>query len=471
MNLPQFPQVNLPVIPERDFCIESFGAVKGGTVYNTKAINAAIEAAHDAGGGRVVVPDGIWLTGAVTLKSRVNLHLMKGALVKFGYDNREEFPLIITNWEGGGRIRAVSPINADNAEDIAISGEGIIDGCGEWWRPRKRMKYTERQWKGFVESGGYLRGDGNMWYPSKEGFDGESAKLDVNAPGSLDEAQRYYRHYRPVMVSLVKCNRVLLEGVTFQNSPAWNVHPLFCEHITIRNAEIRNPWHSQNGDGLDLESCKYALIENVRFDVGDDAICMKAGKNAEGRKIPIPTEYVTIRDCVVYHGHGGFVVGSEMSRGVRNIKVSDCTFIGTDTGIRFKSALGRGGVVEDIYMENINMTDIAGEAIIFTMGYGINQVLTAEQATSEDVPEFRNMYVKNVTCVGAGIGLKIEGLENKPIHGLTFENVAVTSKRGITVKAAENIKFINSKFTNENDAAQAAEFADYTVNEDYATEF
>jgi polygalacturonase len=469
MKLPQFPQVELPNIPERDFCVTKFGAVPGGMVYNTKAFNAAVCAAYDAGGGRVVVPAGLWLCGAVELKSRVELHLKKGALLVFGYAHREEFPLIVTDWEGSRRIRAVSPINATDAEDIAITGEGIIDGNGEWWRPRKKMKYTETQWKQIVASGGVV--EDNIWYPCQESIDGGKAKLNLDAPDVLELAQPYYRHYRPVLVSLVKCKRVLMEGVTFQNSPAWNVHPLFCEHVTVRNAYIRNPWHSQNGDGLDLESCKYALIENVSFDVGDDAICMKAGKNAEGRRVKFPTEYVTIRDCVVYHGHGGFVVGSEMSRGVRYVHVSNCTFVGTDTGIRFKSALGRGGVVEDVLVEDINMVNIAGEAIIFTMGYTINQVLTADQAIPEDVPEFKNIYLKNIRCVGAKKGLEIYGMADKPIHGLTFENVTVTSKKSIAIEMAQNIRFINSEFISENDPDLRVRFDDYVAGCGYKTEF
>jgi len=446
MTLPRFPDVLLPNIPKQDFCITAYGAVPDGKTYNTHAINTAIAEAANSGGGRIVIPAGLWRTGAINIKSNIELHLKKGALLQFDYDHPEDYPLILTNWEGMARIRATSPINAKDAESIAITGDGIIDGYGEWWRPRKRMKFTEGEWRNIVDSGGIVKDD-RLWYPSQASLDGETANLDLSTPDVLKQAQAFYRHYRPCLVSFVNCKRILLEGVTFQNSPVWNIHLLFCEHITVRNMTIRNPWNSQNGDGLDLESVKYALVENVQFDVGDDAICLKAGKNAEGRSIRIPTEFVTIRDCVVYHGHGGFVVGSEMSRGVRNVHVSNCTFIGTDTGIRFKTAIGRGGVVEDILMENINMINIKTQAIIFTMGYSIHNVLTLEEANEDDIPILRNMTVKNVICVGADVGIQIDGLEQSNIHGLTFDNVHVTSKNGVRITHAKDITFINSNST------------------------
>src|SRR5690606_35184650 len=177
---------------------------------------------------------------------------------------------------------------------------------------------------------------------------------------------------RPVMVSLVGCNKVLLDGPTFQNSPAWNLHPLMCSNVILRNLTVRNPWYSQNGDGVDLESCKNVLIYNNTFDVGDDAICFKSGKNEDGRKRGMATENVIVKNNVVYHGHGGFVIGSEMSGGVKNVHVSNCTFLGTDVGLRFKSTRGRGGVVENIYISDIDMTNIPTESIRFNMFYGGN---------------------------------------------------------------------------------------------------
>ena len=210
-------------------------------------------------------------------------------------------------------------------------------------------------------------------------------------------------------------------------------------------------------------------IDGTSFDVGDDAICMKAGKNAPARKIPVPTEYVTIRNCVVYHGHGGFVVGSEMSRGVRHIRVSNCLFIGTDVGIRFKSALGRGGVVEDIELDGINMINIENEAIIFTMGY--SDAFDKNQAQTEDVPEFKNVTIRNTVCRGAGRALRVDGLTQLPIHDITLENVELTAKTGFFCKEAENIHFKNVTITNEKQPEQKLHYDEAVFAGGDASEF
>lgn len=471
MNQTEFPEVELPVIKGKDFPIEDFGAVPGGEVSNTKAINDAVRAASQAGGGRVVVPAGIWLTGPVELLSHVELHVEKGGLLLF-HKIDEEYPLIRSNYEGETRIRATSPIHAFEQTDIAITGEGVIDGNGQLWRMVKSMKMTANQWDKLVKSGGVVApgGDGPHWFPSEGSLKGhQEANVDPDAPDWKEQAKKYFDYHRPVMVSLVRCKRVLIEDITLQNSPAWNLHPLFCEHLTLKNAKIRNPWFAQNGDGLDLESCRFVEIDGTSFDVGDDAICMKAGKNAPARKIPVPTEYVTIRNCVVYHGHGGFVVGSEMSRGVRHIRVSNCLFIGTDVGIRFKSALGRGGVVEDIELDGINMINIENEAIIFTMGY--SDAFDKNQAQTEDVPEFKNVTIRNTVCRGAGRALRVDGLTQLPIHDITLENVELTAKTGFFCKEAENIHFKNVTITNEKQPEQKLHYDEAVFAGGDASEF
>lgn len=447
--------VKLPEISEKRFLITEYGAVPNGKQSNTKAIAAAIEAASQAGGGTVVIPAGVWLTGPIALKSNINLHAERGALVLFD-KNPEEYPVFLADYEGQPRIRTVSPIYAREAENIAITGQGIFDGNGQLWRPLKEMKVTAKQWKQCLEKSPYvIQGkEGGIWMPAETIYrgavDGEPDVLSEGADieAALQEAAKNYDYYRPVMVSIVKCDRVLIEGVTLQNSPAWNVHPLFTTNLTIRNADIRNPYYAQNGDGLDLESCRKVHIHDVRFDVGDDAICMKSGKSAVARKIPVPTEDVFIHDCVVYHGHGGFVVGSEMSRGVRRVTVENCTFVGTDVGIRFKSAIGRGGVVEDIHIQDIYMTDIVNEAIIFTMGYVLgnsdgSQEAAPTQIDREDIPEFKNVYMKNINCVGAKQAIKIEGLQQLPIHDLTVEDSYFKAEKGYTESFAENIVLKN----------------------------
>lgn len=448
--------IDLPIFKESYYNIKDYGAVSGGRVSNTNSINKTISAAYSNGGGHVVIPAGIWLTGPIELKPGIDLHLEKGSLLLFD-KNKEEYPLIITDYEGVKHIRTVSPISAHDAEDIAITGDGVIDGNGHLWRVCKEFKFTKRQWDKITSKCPdtvFQTKEGGVWFPTKSAYEGyKMGEPDLNMPDALEKAAPYYDFYRPVMVDIIGCNRVLVEGVTLQNSPAWNLHPIFCKNVTIRDAYIRNDAFAQNGDGLDLESCSKVEVYGVKFAVGDDAICMKSGKNSEARKIEIPTEDVYIHDCVVYNAHGGFVVGSEMSRGVRNVKVSDCTFMGTDVGIRFKSAVGRGGIVENIDIENINMTEITGEAIIFTMGYILNTFNKTESeqkcsVCSEDIPEFRKISIKNVNCLGASIGLKVEGLNEMPIHDITLENVNIMADKGYKVVNGENIILKNVNIKN-----------------------
>ena len=441
----------LPEISGKEYPITEYGAVSNGRLSNTEAFRKAIAAASAAGGGTVVVPPGIWLTGPIELKSNVCLHACRGAVVLFD-KNAEEYPVFLADYEGQPRIRTVSPIYAREATDIAITGEGIFDGNGQLWRPLKQMKVTAAQWADCLKKSPYVvpGKESGIWMPTESIYRGAvEGEPDVLEPGAdveeaLRRAAECYDYYRPVLVSLVKCDRVLIEGVTLQNSPAWNVHPLFCTNVTIRRAVIRNPYYAQNGDGLDLESCRFVHIHDVQFDVGDDAICMKSGKNAVARKIPVPTEDVWIHDCVVYHGHGGFVVGSEMSRGVRNITVENCTFVGTDVGIRFKSAIGRGGVVEDIEIRDIYMTNIVHEAVIFTFGYVLNKSDGSDETTpaaiaEEDLPEFRNICMHNINCLGADCAMKIEGLAQRPIHDILLEDSYFRAKKGFVESYAENI--------------------------------
>lgn len=251
-------------------------------------------------------------------------------------------------------------------------------------------------------------------------------------------------YLRPALLSLRNCRRVLLEGPTFQNSPAWCLHPMGCEQVTIRHIQVRNPWYSQNGDGLDLESCTHALVEHCGFDVGDDAICLKSGKDEEGRRAGRACRYITIRHCTVYHGHGGVVIGSEMSGGVHAVRVNDCVFMGTDIGLRFKSTRGRGGVVEDILVENIQMSGIVHEAVSFHLFYagveGSEGYDEQEVPVTEETPQFRNITLRNMACHGAATALLVNGLPEMPLAALTVENFTAISKRGIILRHAAGLK-------------------------------
>ena len=358
-------KVKKAVFPAYQVSIIDFGAKNDGVTCNTKAFSSAIDTVYKRGGGTVIVPGGLWLTGPITLKSNVNLHTERGALVLFTSDYNE-YPMIKTWYEGLNCWRTMSPIYARDAENIAITGDGVFDGNGEVWRPVKKGYVTEHQWRRFLASGGVQNEDKTLWYPTQGALEGSQM---TTSPGDRTEkeSERIKVFLRPVMVNLVNCKKILLDGVTFQNSPAWCLHPLMSQDIIVSNVKVENEEWAMNGDAIDLESCKNILIYNSVFDAGDDAICIKSGRDEEGRKRGIPTENLIVSNCMVYHGHGGFVIGSEMSGGARNIKVSNCTFMGTDVGLRFKSNRGRGGVVENVYISNINMFNIERDAILFDL--------------------------------------------------------------------------------------------------------
>lgn len=430
------PEVLLPEIPDRTFRLTDFGAVGDGKTDNTEAFRRAIQACAEAGGGKLVIPPGLWLTGPLKLASRLELHAEAGAVVLFS-KRFSDYPLIMSSYEGCPAVRCQSPLDAEGLEHVAVTGKGVFDGGGEAWRPVKNWKMTGKQWERLVKSGGVVNEKAGMWWPTAAAMQGSELVKRLTQEGNYDpQAYTAARDFlRPNLLSFRRCKRILLDGPTFQNSPAWNLHPWASEHVTIRNVNVRNPWFAQNGDGLDLDSCRYALVENCTFDVGDDAICMKSGKNKAGRELGLPTEYVTIRNCLVYHGHGGFVIGSEMSGGVRRIRVSDCTFIGTDIGLRFKSARGRGGVVEDISIQRVRMVDIAGEAISFSLFYEGNEGSAAAREesfpVSEETPVFRNFVIEDVDCVGAETALLVNGLAEMPLEGLYVRNFNAVAGQGV----------------------------------------
>ena len=370
-----------------------------------------------------MIPAGLWLSGPIELLSNVNLYTEKNALVLFT-DDHSQFPIIDTSFEGLETRRCQSPISARNAENIAITGHGTFDGNGDTWRPVKMDKLTESQWKKKVASGGIVDEDTKVWYPSEGSRKGAMACVNFNVPKGIetDEEWESIRDWlRPVLLNFVKCNKVLLEGATFKNSPSWCLHPLSCENITINKVTVSNPWYSQNGDALDLESCNKALIINNSFDAGDDGISSKSG-------------------------------------GVKNIFVDNCTFLGTDVGLRFKSTRGRGGVVENIYISNINMINIPNEALIFNLFYGgkgrgedpneddkkdVEDILPA---VTEETPVFRNIFIKDITCKGVGRAAFFNGLPEMRIKNINMENITVSNaKEGIVLKEADGVSMKNIK--------------------------
>lgn len=458
------PQVIEPRIPNNAASITDFGAVGDGLTLNTDAFRKAIEAVTLKGGGTVVIPRGIWLTGPIILKSNIRMHADDGALIVFSPD-KSLYPLIETSFEGYNTVRCISPIYGKDLENIAFTGKGIWDGSGEAWRPVKREKVPPPMWKDIVNSGGVVSDDGKIWYPS-ESYRRAQEMSEMNVPvqaATMAEYESMKDFLRPVMVSLTGCKKILIDGPVFQNSPAWCIHPLMCEDLTVRNITVKNPWYSQNGDGIDIESCRNVLLYNSSFDVGDDAICIKSGKNEDGRERGMPTENLVIRDCTVYHGHGGVTIGSEMSGGVRNVSVAGCTFMGTDVGIRFKSNRGRGGLVENIWFKDIMMTNIPTQAISFNLYYGglsVSEMLAEGKnvettggvipPVTEETPYFRNISMKNIMCRGAQQAIYLQGLPELNLENVTLEDIDMTAENGMTCIDLKGLTINNMRLVTEN---------------------
>jgi len=441
------PEVALPDIPARSVVLTDYGAFPDGQTLCSDAFEAAISALAEKGGGTLIVPEGLWLSGPITLRSHIGLHLEKGAVLIFSTD-QDLYPIIDTNFEGLDVRRCLSPINATGVHDIAITGEGIIEGNGDAWREVKRRKVGNDLWKRIVARGGVLSDDGKVWYPDEGYKKARATAGSLNKPDdSLDENE-IKTFLRPVLVSLRSCDRILLEGVTFQNSPCWNLHPLWCRNLTVRGITVRNPHYSTNGDGIDIESCENVILTGSTFDVGDDAICIKSGKDADGRRHARVCRNLLIEDCTVYHGHGGFVVGSEMSGGVERILVRHCRFLGTDVGLRFKSTRGRGGLVRDIWCEDILMKDIVSYGVIFNLYYAGVAATEMQGGAAADIlpvdettPEFRDIHISRVTCSGADQAIFINGLPELPLRGLDFHDCRFTAGKGVEVHQAEGVVF------------------------------
>lgn len=451
----EMPLLSTPSFPEKEVKITDFGGVGNGINLNTEAFAKAINHLSASGGGRLIVPSGVWFTGPIVLKSNINLHLEDRAIILFSPD-KDLYPIVDTSFEGLDTYRCQSPISGRNLENIAITGSGAIDGNGHYWRPLKKQKAPESVWKATLARGGAFKRD-DYWMPSRQYVIGDAVS-DMNVPRHLNTAEEFYTlrdFLRPVLLSLIACKGIYLEGVIFQNSAAWNLHPLMCENLIIDGVQVRNPSYAQNGDGLDIESCKNIIVVNSTFDVGDDGICIKSGKDEDGRKRNLPCENLIIDNCTVFKGHGGFVIGSETSGGVRNIRISNSQFLGTDVGLRFKSRRGRGGVVENIHIVDISMFDIATEPVSFNLHYNGKSVSESledgdaiEQPeelapVDETTPTFKDIYIKNITCSYARKAMYFYGLPEHHINNIHIENFVVHSRIGAELMESTHITLKN----------------------------
>ncbi|WP_201983916.1 glycoside hydrolase family 28 protein [Hymenobacter rubidus] len=394
-----------------------YGAKNDSTKLATAAIAKAIDAAAKAGGGTVYFPAGRYRTGPIHLKSNITIEIGAGAILYFSDNFDDYLPMVPSRYEGID-VTSFSPLfYAYKAENITIKGRGIIDGQGKkWW------DYAEGQSRKSQDS---------KWQQEFKRLNANILKPD-EAGGVIDRA-----FLRPPFIQPMFCKNVHIEGITIRNSPFWTVNPEFCENVTIAGVTINNP-KSPNTDGINPESCRYVHISNCHISVGDDCITIKSGKDQAGRKMNVPAENYTITNCTMLAGHGGVVIGSEMSGGVKKIVISNCVFDGTDRGIRIKTARGRGGVVEDIRVDNIVMKNIREQMIVLDMQYA----KSTPEPVSERTPRFRNIHFSNITAEGSQAGL-LNGLSEMPIENVTFSNCNFDAKQGFTVREARNIAFHN----------------------------
>ncbi len=426
------PEVVVPTIPDNNVSITECGGVGDGITMNTIAFQKAISKLNKLGGGHLNVPAGIYLTGLISLKDNIDLHIERNAMILLSPDKKDHFKT-----EDGATDNKTTPgINASNRKNISITGEGTIDGNGKWWRPVKRSKVSDAEWNQFKLMGGTISANGEVWYPyNLKNFD--------NIANSA-EAQEGMRTH---LIRLTACENVLIQGITIQNSPKFHIVPQRCNNVIIDGVTVRCPWNAQNGDGIDVGNCNNVLIVNSTIDAGDDGICMKGGAGKAGLENG-PCENINIQDNKVYHAHGGFVIGSEFSGGMKNIFVNNNTFSGTDTGLRFKSAIGRGGITESIYISNIYMSDIKDDAIVFETTYFNNHVGAKKQGktTAMDfVPDFKDIHISNVICRDARNGITAHG-EKGMIHDITIANSTIFyTKKAKDIDADCDIKLDNVK--------------------------
>ncbi|MGG9971511.1 glycoside hydrolase family 28 protein [Ferruginibacter sp. SUN002] len=445
----KMPTVPIPVFADKTFSIADFGGVNDGQTLNTVAFEKTIAACVAAGGGKVVVPAGLWLTGPIQLKSNINLEVQRGAIINFTSDHTQ-YPIIKAS-NTSTNYQPASPIYGYDLKNIAITGEGIIDGAGDSWREMKKSKTTEAQWKKLVASGGVVSEDGSIWWPSKEAMEGGAYIKALKQKSTKLTAADYLPArdgLRQHMVFLVNCENVLIENVTIRNSPKFIFYPSKCTNVTLRYANFYNEWYAQNGDAIDISACENVVVYKCNVSAGDDAICMKSSRGKSDPADGFNLQNILIAGCTVYNGHGGFVIGSNTDGGMRNIFVTDCNFIGTDIGIRVKSNAGRGGVVKDIYICNIYMKDILHEAISFDTYYEdvpAGAVKDTVRTVRDKTPVFSDFHMSNIFCNGAESAVSITGLPEMPIRKLFFDNVTISAKKGFEATDAADLSLKNVK--------------------------
>ncbi len=382
--------------------VREFGATGDGETRETDAIQAALDDCAETG-GTIRFPPGEYLTGPLRIGDRTTVHLENGATLRF-VEDFDAFPTVESRWEGWDQFGFHPCLFVANASNVEITGRGVIDGSGEhWWQYRDRPadEYPERLRERVAE------------------FDARNDLQDDVSSFTL----------RPPLLQIYDSEHVSVSGVTLKNSPFWNTHVVYSEDVTITDVKIVNPEHAPNGDGIDIDSSRNVRISDTFINAGDDAICLKSGKDEQGRAVGEPAENIAITNCTVKHGHGGVVIGSETAGDVRDVTVSNCTFTDTDRGIRIKSQRGRGGVVEDLRFDTIVMRDVACPFVI--NGYYFTPIDSDPEPVDEGTPMVRNVHFHNISARNVESAGFFAGLPEQRFEDITFDDVRIDATRSL----------------------------------------
>ena len=402
---------------EAAFNVRRHGASGDGKTNDTATIASAVRACAAAGGGTVQFPAGTYLTGPIELASHMTLHLDAGATI-LGSPHEDDYPRVPTFAQSRTMELPMPLIAGTGLTNVAIKGEGTIDGQGiAWW---DRFQRWARQVQNFN-----AMGIDNLTPPQRAEY---------------EESRYQFERGRPRLLEFYRCDRVLIQGVTLRNSPAWTCHPTCCTNVTIDNVSVHNPYEAPHADGITPESCRIVRITNCHVDVGDDGITLKSGSDEEGRTQGLPCEQVVISNCTVGRGHGGVVIGSEMSGGVRDVAVSNCVFSGTDLGIRLKTVRGRGGVVENVSFDHIVMNEVRTPVHV-QMHYAASGHVMPPEPVSQRTPIFRDISMSHLHARGAESAGLCVGLEEMPVERLCLSHARIRSKKGFVLEHANDVEF------------------------------
>jgi len=415
-------QIDEPVFPNKNYDITSYGAKGDGLADCTDAFKKAIEECSKNGGGKVTVPEGNYLTGPIHLKSNVNLFVSENAVIKFSQDKSKYLPAVFTRWEGIECMNYSPLIYAYGEENIAVTGKGVLDGQSNndhWW-----------SWKGNKDHG---------WVDGLPNQKKDRDQLFQFAEDNIPPEERIFGegHYlRPNFIQPYRCKNILIEGVTIKDSPMWFIHPVLCENVTVRNVTVEGL--GPNNDGCNPESSKNVLIKNCYFNTGDDCIAIKSGRNNDGRRVNVPSENIVIQNCIMKEGHGGVVIGSEISGGVKNVFAEDCSMSSPnlDRAIRIKTNAVRGGVIENLYVRNITVGEVKEAVIKIDFYY-------EEADKGNFLPVVRNLDISNVTSEKSEYAIWIKAFPNSPVENIKLVNCVFKNVEKENV--IENVRSIEKK--------------------------